>query len=325
MMKIDPKYITAVCQAETPQQIRNLVQHAIQLEHATIPPYLCGYFTLQPGVNDTAAGIIRSVVIEEMLHMTIASNVLLAIGGRPAINRPDFVPSYPGDLPFDIGGAGFEIPLAPCSIDQIKNVFMQIEEPSKPIDDAEAIMEAVLVNEAPIDLEFSTIGAFYKFLQIRICDMWDDLFDPSSIERQVVARQWFPDENEMFPIDSADAARAAMEVIVDQGEGGDEGQDPFDDQGIPAHYYRFKEIVEGKKLIQTPDGPTFAGDAVAFDPSQVFPMAVNTRVTDYAEGSRSRLLTQQFNYSYTMLLNALHDAFNGAPDKAPVLHVEFTN
>jgi hypothetical protein len=39
------------------------------------------------------------VVIEEMLHMTIAANVLNAVGGHPAIDRPDFVPNYPEDLP----------------------------------------------------------------------------------------------------------------------------------------------------------------------------------------------------------------------------------
>jgi hypothetical protein len=42
---------------------------------------------------------IKGVVIEEMLHMTIAANVLNAVGGHPAIDRPDFVPNYPEDLP----------------------------------------------------------------------------------------------------------------------------------------------------------------------------------------------------------------------------------
>ena len=42
---------------------------------------------------------IKGVVIEEMLHMTIAANVLNAVGGHPAIDRPDFVPNYPQDLP----------------------------------------------------------------------------------------------------------------------------------------------------------------------------------------------------------------------------------
>ena len=34
-----------------------------------------------------------------MLHMTIACNVLNAVGGQPAIDRAGFVPDYPMILP----------------------------------------------------------------------------------------------------------------------------------------------------------------------------------------------------------------------------------
>ena len=39
-----------------------------------------------------AAELIESVVMEEMLHMVLAANVLNAIGGTPSIGRPGFVP-----------------------------------------------------------------------------------------------------------------------------------------------------------------------------------------------------------------------------------------
>ena len=38
------------------------------------------------------AAIIRSVVIEEMLHMALACNLLNAVGGQPEIDRAGFVP-----------------------------------------------------------------------------------------------------------------------------------------------------------------------------------------------------------------------------------------
>ena len=39
------------------------------------------------------------------------------------------------------------------------------------------------------------------------------------------------------------------------------------------------------------------------------------KAAKYREGSRSRRLADQFNYAYTMLLNALHRAFNGEPGR----------
>src|ERR1700692_3696635 len=76
--------------------LRALLQSAIKLETSTIPPYFCAYFTLKPGTNQEVAEVIRSVVKEEMLHMSIAANILIAIRGAPVINHPSFIPTYPG-------------------------------------------------------------------------------------------------------------------------------------------------------------------------------------------------------------------------------------
>ena len=46
-----------------------------------------------------AATTLHSVVIEEMLHMTMAANALNAIGGAPMIDAPGFVPTFPISLP----------------------------------------------------------------------------------------------------------------------------------------------------------------------------------------------------------------------------------
>ena len=75
--------------------------------------------------------------------------------GRPQINTPDFVPDYPGRLPMDIGD-GLKVHLRKCSIPQVRDVFMEIEKPEKPIDIPVA---AALVAAAPT-LEFDTIGGF---------------------------------------------------------------------------------------------------------------------------------------------------------------------
>src|SRR5947199_3695973 len=88
-----------------PQAVRNALQNAVKLEHATIPVYLYGLYSLQRGKNVAVAEILQSVVVEEMLHMTLASNVLNALGGSPQIDRPGFIPTYPGPLPGGVEGS----------------------------------------------------------------------------------------------------------------------------------------------------------------------------------------------------------------------------
>src|SRR5665213_2756788 len=50
-------------------ELRSAFQTAIELEHSTIPPYLVALYSIKDGTNQVATQIIRSVVIEEMLHM----------------------------------------------------------------------------------------------------------------------------------------------------------------------------------------------------------------------------------------------------------------
>ncbi len=73
MLKIDPKLIAGIEASTSKIDLYPYLQKAVELEHSTIPPYLTAYYSLKPGLNDEIAGLIRSVVIEEMLHMTISA------------------------------------------------------------------------------------------------------------------------------------------------------------------------------------------------------------------------------------------------------------
>ena len=55
------------------------LQAAVELELLVIPPYLCALYSLRPMTNAEASLVIRSVVVEEMLHMVLAANVLNAL------------------------------------------------------------------------------------------------------------------------------------------------------------------------------------------------------------------------------------------------------
>ena len=112
----------------TIESLREHLQWAIEIEHATIPPYLCALYSIKEGHNQESHEVVESVFIEEMLHMTLAANVLNAIGGTPVVDKPDFIAQYPAYLPHS--NQAFEAPLLKFSPEAIE-VFLQIEKPEE--------------------------------------------------------------------------------------------------------------------------------------------------------------------------------------------------
>ena len=63
---------------DSQSEMQDALQYAIQLEHATIPPYLTALYSLKPGTNEAIAGLMKGIVFQEMQHMTLAANMLTA-------------------------------------------------------------------------------------------------------------------------------------------------------------------------------------------------------------------------------------------------------
>ena len=97
----------------TLQSLREHLQVALEIEHATIPPYLTALYSLEEGHNQEAFEVIESVFMEEMLHMTLVANLLNAVGGSPQIDKPDFIAHYPTYLPHS--SQTFLVPLSKFS------------------------------------------------------------------------------------------------------------------------------------------------------------------------------------------------------------------
>ena len=133
----------------TIEGLRQHLQWAIQLEHCTLPPYLCALYSIKPGNNEESARAIQSVFVEEMLHMVLAANLLNAVGGTPAIDRPDFIPRYPAYLPHSADA--FLVPLARFAPETIET-FMRIERPE--------------TTDAPAEQDrYNTIGQFNQAIE----------------------------------------------------------------------------------------------------------------------------------------------------------------
>jgi hypothetical protein len=150
---------------------------------------------------------VRSVFMEEMLHMTLVANLLNAIGGRPAVDTPRMLPTYPTFLPHS--KRAFEVSLERLS-PQALETFMRIERPDEH-------------DGLPEDNEFETIGQFYEAIEValrRLCDELGEaaLFcgDPS---RQVTDELYYGGSGRIIAVTGLESALAALGEIVEQGEG----------------------------------------------------------------------------------------------------------
>jgi hypothetical protein len=310
MLKIQRSIIDRVTAAREAGDLYEHLRAAIQLEHATIPPYLTALYSIKKGTNVIAAELIRSVLIEEMLHMAIAANTLNAIGGQPEINSPHFIPTYPGPLPMNIG-TGLRVGLAKLSRETI-STFMQIEEPETPL---QFPLEEVAGAGAEA-LEFATIGDFYRAIVAKLGELGDDIFTGSPA-RQVVDPHWFP-ATELFPVTNAEGAKRALGLIIEQGEGTKSSPLTRPGGGEMAHYYRFSEVFFGRRLRPdptVPEGFSYSGEPVPLDETGVWDLLPNPKAEQLPAGSRARRHADQFNHTYTRLLTALQQTFDGQPER----------
>jgi Ferritin-like len=293
---------------DTLDTLHEHLQWAIEFEHFTVPPYLCALYSLDAERNPEASGVVASVFVEEMLHMTLAANLLNAVGGRPQLDSPRMLPGYPRCLPH--GDCSFEVPLLPFGREAL-DVFLKIEHPAAP-------------GVRPESDRYETIGQFYQAIRAGLCALCADLG-----ERRVfcgdAARQIsnapFPGGGRIIAVNSLATALSALDEIVEQGEGcahvevwdGDY-DDLHPDREQVAHYYRFQELKLGRRYRRgdTPEsGPT--GEMISVDWNGVRPMRRNPRTADRAPGSAIRTAQERFNGLYCAILRLLDRAFNGSP------------
>ncbi len=285
------------------ESVIDTVQRAIELEFATLPPYLYAYYTA--GQNPAATSRILDIVHEEMIHMMLACNLKNALGQKPSIAAN--VPKYPGPLPYCIGsddGHEFDVHLLPFSSPAMDQACT-IEEPTHPRD-VPVRPEALAATGGQ---EYQTIGEFYDALRSNLpTDGW-------SADNQIDDTTAF--FGQLFPIASqADAVRA-IDRIVSQGEGTDAGTEwsPLDFQGEVAHFYRFSEIGKDR-VLQKADNPLGYeyGDPLGIDFGRAIKAIPNPGEHPFADGSPAAKCQETCDRVFTELVDELELAVTGKPD-----------
>ncbi len=291
------------------QDIPDLQRHlqwALELEHSTIPPYLCALYSLRDGANAEAARVIKGVVMEEMLHLTLLANLLNAVGSKPVLDKPDFIPEYPAYLPHSADA--FKVGLLSFCPDAI-DTFLKIERPARPGAPAEAN-------------KYHTIGQFYKAIDEGLSYLAGTLGEKKlfvgALDCQVGPQQWYyGGGGDAVVVTDLESARRAVAEVMTQGEGLDHGifdEDKAHGEEELAHYFRFEEIRDGRHFLVTDTpatGPT--GAEFPVDWAAVHPMRPNPKAQQYVDRPAIHHQMMEFNRGYTSLLRILHQAFNGQP------------
>ena len=321
---------------DTIDSLHEHIRIAMQIEHYTIPPYLCALYSIKDGTNREARDVIQTVVMEEMLHMVLVANLLIAVDGQSKVNCPEFVPRYPSPLPhfahpFPINLRKFSRPAM--------DTFIDIEKPEPEH------------AQQPEDDSFGSIGQFYDEVEKSLEWLCQELGEEtvfSGTAKQILPEHYYGGAGRLFPIHTLDDAKAAITEIKEQGEalphrvyvkgpGPTRPQtydrkrpeeDPiyrtdapsplhvgFDNQPEPAHYFRFKEIRLGR-YYQREDTPETGPSGPEFPVkwNGAWNMQDDPKAADYAVGSPIRVKMDAFNRSYSRLLDHLQAAFTGSPE-----------
>jgi hypothetical protein len=235
----------------TAKQLHIHLYQAAQVELSTIPLYLYAAYSIQtagdyqwaPGIS--AFRTIRSVVIEEMLHLCLVRNLMVATGApKFSFYDEDFVTTYPS--PMLHREPKLMLHLEPCTKKLMKRTFMPLELPAK-------------TNDPPQPHHYNTLGQFYAAITAGLERLsGPKLWSKPRGDLQYSTSYWNQDGGGK-PVCVLDlqSALQAIETIVEQGEGASPG-DPMVPLAPAApqfgfeeysHYAKFQRIAEGNDPI----------------------------------------------------------------------------
>ncbi len=345
----------------TPENFADAMQQAIQIEIATIPVYLYTYYSINRDPQDQATitanltteleragkdpqdaaaialdlstrvmvysnqagALIMSVVIEEMLHMALSSNVKQSLVGPP-----ELVGKSPSGYPVELPGhePPFPINLARLSLDQLYT-FLQIESP-KPLDGAE---------DTPTAIEYTTIGEFYRAIEECITEHYADdscyhggrpqltpgrgYYAHNNIDTVYYDRQHKPhfvnadDSGDLIHVTDCASACAAIDEICAQGEGNDatgfvhggdvactpptdpDYDDPLDEE--LSHFAKFNQIYCRYQRLTAAFNDALGVDDYDIAKHFVLDVPSNPVNADYPDGIQA--VNQLTNAIYTYI------------------------
>ena len=304
------------------EQLLYSLTEAAEIEHNLMCCYLYAAWSLKTedddGLPPDALAEIRlwqrtiiDVAIDEMTHLALVGNLMMALGGAAHFNRPNF-PIANGYLP-----AGLQVRLAPFTPATLQH-FIHLERPEgsdEPDGDGFACAapyERGLngLTLMPAAQDYATVGHLYRSVDaalVALCERSGE----ASLFCGDPALQVGPDIvslDGLIAITGLASARQAIATIIEQGEGAQTHTES-------GHFERFVAIRAALQQ-RLADDPDFAPAwPAAYNPTMRRPADPTGRV--WVQNDAPRAALDLANALYNQMLRCLSLGFNAtqADDK----------
>ncbi|HEY3523468.1 MAG TPA: ferritin-like domain-containing protein [Candidatus Limnocylindrales bacterium] len=231
---------------------------------------------------------------QEMLHLALVQNLLTAIGAGSGLERPNF-PLPPHAYP-----AGIRMELLPFDEPALRH-FIYLERPEG-LDMSDQDALAAVEKAAPLPLaeedeigprlqDFATIGELYRAIELGF-DHLSTKLGEARLFLGPTAAQATPDHfrfPELLPVTDLATAHAAIDTIVEQGEGAR-------GEWREAHFGRLVTVLDEFLDLRDADP--------AFEPARPVLAAI---VREREDGLSVPLITDLFTARAVDLLNAVYE------------------
>jgi hypothetical protein len=210
-----------------------LLAQACELEHGLMCEYLFAQFTLKRSADEGLSveqlakvaaweAVIVEVTKQEMLHLALATNLLTAIGAAPHLHRPNF-PILSRWYP-----PGVQVALLRFDERALRH-FLYLERPEgMDLDDADgfaAVGQARPLTDGDqlmaVPEDYQTVGHLYRGIEQgleRLVERHGEggvFIGPPQAQATTAVFEW----PELTAVTDLASAKAAIELIVEQGEG----------------------------------------------------------------------------------------------------------
>ena len=292
------------------EQLIYLLTEAAEIEHGLMCTYLYAGWSLKQSTDEgvTPAQLeaidrwrkeIRSVAMEEMAHLATVNNLLMSIGSPPHFRRQNF-PVAAGYHP-----ASLVVRLAPLTRDTLAH-FIYLERPEGvEMAQAPGFETAVTYQRrpwasrlTPTAEDFDTVGHLYRGIGQGFETLAARLGESALFVGHPEA-QLGPDIMTLpglVTVTDLNSAREAVDVIVEQGEGGRHDSEE-------SHYARFITMAEEYDAFLRDDPQFTPHRSVAADPLMFAPIGDAPGVQVTAHDS-ARVLDLA-NATYGLMLRLL--------------------
>jgi CDGSH-type Zn-finger protein/uncharacterized Fe-S cluster protein YjdI len=236
-------------------QLIGMLTEAAEIEHCLMCTYLYGAFSLKQddgeGLDADELSAVRRwrgevirIATDEMLHLALVSNLLIALGARPHYRRFNF-PISPGLFPADIA-----VGLAPLDAATLDH-FVYLERPRDAAEQDAANLQKgeysrqVIANRLmAFSDDYATVGELYEAIEASFESLTASMGETAVFVGD--ARAQLSEAVFRLPglhtVSTLAEARSAIHLIIKQGEGSRE-------ETSGSHYARFVAIRNEWQLL----------------------------------------------------------------------------